>query len=493
MLMPVSAWAHEGENEAFTGEDSGTLSAVEVDSQGLRALGITIGLPIMAATPKRLKATGEVQAAETRLFNVNAPSAGAVRAVYAKQGDTVSAGQPLAVINSVEIAQSLTNLLSERNKMLSDIERIKTQYRGDIELLEKELQLLQVELDRQQSLLSEGITSRRNFQQATNDVEKAKVKLSTLRTRQQQEIALIGKQLSLSVETAKGQLRIQGLPSGAVDRALSGAGVSPDITINAPVSGIVTFRDLTLGERIDSSKKLFEIVDLSPIWVVIDVFQEQLPEIQLGQTVQILTPANQRISGTISSIDSVIDPVKKTLHVRIVSANREHILRPGMFVSANIELGTVAGSSLQVPGAAIVEKAEKHYVYKREGDHFEPVEVTVGQINGDRTEVLAGLQGNEQIALAGAKQLLAQSMLKGHSDEHEGPGHDEHDAHALHEHASQAEPNQAAGNVMLFVGGALTAGLAMALFAFLSRRWTTLRTRDEQLDAQQRHTMVARK
>lgn len=103
-------WAsgHSGENEAFSGgEGSSGPKEVSVDEQGIRALEIKTAKVRSQHLKESLKATGDVQADETRAFNVNPPVTGVVKAVLAKQGDVVRAGQVLAVVHSVEVASSL--------------------------------------------------------------------------------------------------------------------------------------------------------------------------------------------------------------------------------------------------------------------------------------------------------------------------------------------------------------------------------------------------
>lgn len=419
LLIAPPAFSHGGGDEAFSGAgEPKAAQAVTVDAQGVRALGIKLATAKSGSIDEVLKATGEVRAAETNAFDVTAPVSGAVRAVHVKQNDPVKKGQTLAVIHSIEVAQTLTNLLAEQTKTFADIERVKTQYRGDIALQEKEVQLSKAEYERQDSLFKEGIAAQKAYQLALGEFEKAKVRLSTLQIKQNQEVALLKKQLNAQIQNVKGQLKIMGISSTAADRALAGREVTADLPIVSPVTGVVTFRDMTLGEKVDSSKRLFSVVDLNPIWVMIDVYQEQLPRIRTGQAVLVSTPAGHNLRGTISSIDANVDPLKKTVHVRVVAPNPQGVLRPGAFVQAEIILGSTTSANIVVPSAAIVEQGGKRFVYIRHQSQFEPIEVQIGQQIGGKTEIVTGLAEGSPVVIAGARQLLAQGMVGGHS--HEG-------------------------------------------------------------------------
>lgn len=479
LLLSGAALAHEGHNDAFSEGHSEGDAPVEVDAQGVQALGIRTGAAGAGSIKNILKATGEVTAAETNAFEVNAPASGTVRAVYAKHGDSVKKGQILATIHSMEVADHLTELIAERNKIQADIDRAKMQYQSEITLQQKEVELTELEYKRQQALLEEKIAALKTFQQAKNDYEKAKVKLSSLRSRQEQEVHLLRKQLAATVKNMKGQLIIMGISTAAVDRALAGAGVTADLAITAPVSGVVTMREVSLGERVEPGKKIFSVVNLNPIWVMVDIFQEQIPNIKLGQQVQLKTPSDQVVTGTISSIDSIVDPVKKTLHVRIVADNRLAVLRPGMFVTAEIVLGNVVSNNVVLPSGAIVDSANKHIVYKKSGDKYTPVEVVLGQQASGRVEVIQGVSPGDVVVTEGARQLLAQGMIGAEAEEHEGPGHDEHGAHEHHEAAMEPETKPEVLMVMTFVGGLLTAVLAYLAVRYSRRKKVVVRKVEE--------------
>lgn len=446
-----SVLAHEGDNEAFQHEGSdGTPQRVEVDEQVIRALEIKVEPVKTGVVKNSLQATGEVKAAETQSFDVNPSVSGVVKQVFAKQGDVVKKGETLATVHSIEVADNLTKLLNEKTRISGEIAKVKTQYDSDIKLQQNTVDLAKVTFDREEGLLKEGISALKNYQQAKNAFQSAQVKLQTLQQRSMQDVKLLEKELSVTVASAKGQLKIMGIAESTVDKSLSSGQVTADLPILAPVGGTITTRNITLGERVDAEHTVFSIVNLDPIWVMVDVYQEQIPRVKLNQQVTITTPSREVLHGTISSVGSIVDEDTKTLHVRIVAQNPKGILRPGMFVEAQISTGDGDKKALVVPESAISTFKEKPYVFVQHENHFEPKFVTVGSHSDELIEVTDGLKEGELVVTSGAAQLAAQALLKPGA---EGEHADEENAnHSEHEHEGARANGPVQMLIYFFVG-----------------------------------------
>lgn len=486
--IAMQAIAHSGDNEAFNQGESTGPQEIEVDERGLRAIDIQLAKVQSTTLKDVLETTGEVKADETQAFDVNPTVSGVVKAVYVKQGDNVRKGQTMALVHSIEVANNLTQLLNDRTKISSDISRVRTQLKGDITLQAKQVQLTKATFDREEGLLKEGITAAKNYQEAKNAYESAQVKLATLQQRLDQEVKLLEKQLEVTTANAKGQLKIMGMAGTAVDTALKTGLVTADLAVTAPVGGVITQRSITLGQRVSPEDKVFSIVNLSPIWIMVDVFQEQIPKVRQAQQVWIKTPSKQELKGVISSVGSVVDATTKTLHIRIVAANPKGILRPGMFVTAQVAVGQGSVNALVVPESAIVFYKERPFVYEKHDEHFQPVFVTTGLKTAQGVEIKEGLHGDEMIVVSGAAQLQAQSVLKpghGHSHEeeakeekhgekaeHEGAEANEqqHDDHHDDEDGHGKETSNSASMLMIFFAGASSSLIAVAIWVFFIRR-----------------------
>jgi len=449
------AFAHEGDNEAFQHDRSdGAPQRVDVDEQATRALELKVEPVKMGTVKNSLQATGEVKAAETQSFDVNPSVSGVVKQVFAKQGDVIKKGEILATVHSIEVADNLTKLINEKTRITGEIAKTQTQYASDIKLQQNTVDLAKVTFDREEGLLKEGISALKNYQQAKNAYQSAQVKLQTLQQRSTQDVKLLQNELNVTVASAKGQLKIMGIAGATVDKALGSGQVTADLPIVAPVGGTITTRNITLGERVDAEHTVFSIVNLDPIWVMVDVFQEQIPRVKLNQQVTITTPSKEVLHGTISSVGSVVDEATKTLHVRIVAQNPRGILRPGMFVEAQIATGDGNKKALVVPESAISTFKEKPYVFIKHESHFEPKFVSVGNHSDDFVEVIDGLKDGDMVVTSGAAQLAAQALLK--PDANKEHGDEENADHQVHEHEG-AKANSSVQMLIFFFIGFVTA------------------------------------
>jgi cobalt-zinc-cadmium efflux system membrane fusion protein len=407
------AFAHEGHNEAFGGGEAATTATnrVVVDPEGQKAIGLKVQTVTLGSLDEVLQVTGQVQAAENRAYDINPTANGVVRQVYVKQGDTVAEGQSVASLYSPEVAQTVSTLLQDKARIQAQIATSRTQAQRDIAVKSKELELNRVNYLREQTLFQEGVSAQKDFIQAKNAYETSQVELAALKRQSAQQTALLQRQLALTISAVKSQLKVIGLSGATVERDLTNWQVSSTLPIISPVSGIVTFRDVTPGETLNVSKRIFSIVNLRPIWVVVNVFQEQLPQIKLGQNVQITTASGQAAFGKISSIGTIVDPTQRTLPVRIVSENTTGLLKPGMFARAEIVTGKSGSGKMVIPNSALVEDAGRTLVYIKQGNAFIPTPVQVGAKTAEAVEILDGLYPGDQIVSIGATQIHAQALL----------------------------------------------------------------------------------
>lgn len=491
MLLSIApCLAHEGHNEAFsTGATASTAKTVVVAPEGQAAIGIKTQVVQAGSVENTIRATGRVEPAENSAFDINPPAAGVVKQVYVKQGDAVSVGSPLATLHSVEIANTMTQLLQERARMQGEINTLRTKARGDLDrtriqfqrdiaVQEKEVQITKITYDREAQLLKEGVTARRDYYDAKNAYETAQVKLNALRKQLTQEVSSINRQLeseiasrqmqmNLSTDAVRRQLAVMGLGAGAFNSAMARNQVIAEIPLTSPVAGVVTFRDITPGEVVDSTKKIFSIVGLGQVWVVMDVFQDQVANLRVGQEVRVTTADNNQIVGSIAVIGSVVDPTRRTVPVRIVVANTYGLLRPGTFVTADIVVAA-GGTGVLVPASALIEEGGKPVVFVQNGNNFQPVPVTIGARNFDRVEIRSGLFSGDRVVITGARQLYSQSLLNAQA----APA----PADAMHGTATSTQatavPAATAGSL---VPGILIGVLVAALISLIA--WLLLRKR----------------
>jgi cobalt-zinc-cadmium efflux system membrane fusion protein len=175
------------------------------------------------------------------------------------------------------------------------------------------------------------------------------------------------------------------------------------VNVYAPISGVIVAQNVTnaaaAGVTYSGSPTAFTIADLSVVWLICDVYENDLPKVHLGQEAQIRINAypDKVLKGHVSDIGPVLDPTIRTAKVRIEVPN-PGILRLGMFVTATLESQTVQTHAL-VPASAILHLHDRDWVFVPAGQgHFRRVVVEAGDtLPGDKQEILSGIAPGQQV------------------------------------------------------------------------------------------------
>ena len=300
------------------------------------------------ASPE-LKVTGTVTPDISRAVPVVSLASGRVVEIGARLGDTVKKGQVLLKVQSADISGAF----SDYQKSVTDEKLANTQ------------------LERAKILYDRGAISQNDLQIAQDTEDKAKV----------------------DVQTSAERLRVLGNanldhPSGVVE-------------IRAPISGYITDQQVTNAAGIPGlgSPNPFTISDLSTVWIVCDVYENDLADVRLGDKADIRLNAypNQVFTGTISNIGPVLDPNVRTVKVRIEMAN-PGLMRPGMFVTATFH-GREKEKRAAVPATAILHLHDREWVYVPvKGNQFRRTEVVAGNmLPGEMQEIISGIAPGQQV------------------------------------------------------------------------------------------------
>lgn len=206
----------------------------------------------------------------------------------------------------------------------------------------------------------------------------------------------------------------------AADEQLDTLGVSKNhpssiVGVYAPISGVIVAQNVTnasaAGVTFSGSSTAFTIADLSVVWIICDVYENDLPKIQRGQTAQIRLNAypEQPLVGHVSDIGPVLDPQIRTAKVRIEVRN-PGILRLGMFVTATLESKTKEVHAI-VPATAILHLHDREWVFvPAGGKQFRRAEVTAGaMLPGNKQEILSGIEPGQQVVV---RALQLEAMLE---------------------------------------------------------------------------------
>ncbi len=185
------------------------------------------------------------------------------------------------------------------------------------------------------------------------------------------------------------------------------------LTIYSPASGYVTGKTAVHGMRVMPGENLYDIVDLSIVWVLADVYEVNMPLVRLGQPATITLPyqPGKTWRGRVAFISPTLDPATRTVKARLEFANPAGDLKPEMY--ADVVMGGVRASGLAVPESAVLATGERNIVFvARGGGAFEPREVVTGGKVRDLYEIKQGLSEGEQV-VTGANFLLdSESKLK---------------------------------------------------------------------------------
>jgi RND family efflux transporter MFP subunit len=210
------------------------------------------------------------------------------------------------------------------------------------------------------------------------------------------------------------RIRLQQLGVSAQDlEAIAKTGPQPAVNIRSPVRGHVVRRGAVPGAYVTPGMELFQIADLSTVWVLADVPEADLARVSVGQHASFETAAypEEPIHGVVRFIYPALNPTTRTLQARIEVANPRLKLRPGMFGQATLDLG--GSEALVVPRDAIVDTGELQYVFvAKGGGRLEPRRVRASGSSGDEVAVLDGLAEGEQVVTAASFLVDSESRLR---------------------------------------------------------------------------------
>ncbi len=337
-------------------ENVSNSSLVQVDNPAQFPLAAAVAYD----SPTSLVANGVVSPDISRTVPVVSIATGRVVEIKARLGDTVKKGQVLLRVQSADIASAF----SDYRKALADQTLADTQY------------------DRAKGLYDHGAIALNDLQVAQDAAAKAAV----------------------DVETATAHLRVLGA---------NPADPSPIVSIVAPISGVITDQQVTNAAGVAGlgSANPFTISDLSSVWILCDVYENDLPSIKLGDTADIRVNGypDRVLKGRVSNIGAVLDPTLRSAKVRVEVAN-PGFLKVGMFVTAMFE-GQKSLPHAAVPANAILHLHDRDWVYFPAGDkQFRRVAVTAGKALPDNMqEIVAGVKPGDQVV---SNALILQNTVE---------------------------------------------------------------------------------
>ncbi|MBF0340203.1 MAG: efflux RND transporter periplasmic adaptor subunit [Magnetococcales bacterium] len=216
-------------------------------------------------------------------------------------------------------------------------------------------------------------------------------------------------------ESALNRLRNWDLAEGQIKRLRDQQTATRTVTVAAPVSGVILEKSAIQGMRFMPGEMLYRIADLSTVWVVADVFEQDMGVLKEGQSAEVTLNAmpGRIFTGKVSFIYPTLNAETRTVKVRVELPNPEGALRPALYATVLLVAPTDGGNLLTVPDSALLDSGSRQVVLVERGEGlYEPRAVRVGGKGGGFVEILAGLADGEKVVIRANFLIDAEANLR---------------------------------------------------------------------------------
>jgi Cu(I)/Ag(I) efflux system membrane fusion protein len=215
------------------------------------------------------------------------------------------------------------------------------------------------------------------------------------------------------VDASRYRLRQWEMTPAQLDEIAKTRTVRQTIKVYSKYSGVVTKKYVDEGFWPMAGQVIYDVANLSSVWVIANIYESDVQYIKVGQNVEITSSSypNEPFNAKINFVDPVFDPASRTLEVRIDVANRNYKLKPDMYVK--IKINTFRGQNLAVPTNAVIRTGDKDIVYvEKEKGVYVPRRVKVGNEQDGYFEILSGLKEGEVIVSSGGFLIDSESQIE---------------------------------------------------------------------------------
>jgi cobalt-zinc-cadmium efflux system membrane fusion protein len=323
---------------------------------------------IQQSLSSKVITAGRIAFDDLRVAHVFSPVTGRVSQIDVDYGQSVKKGDSLAIIDSPDLGQAYSDLLKAQ----------------------ADLTAAQHDVDRQRDLASAHAASSAQLEQSEDNFGKAKA------------------------EMERAELKIKLL------RASKGDVVNQRYVLRSPIDGSVVGRNVNPGTEVQGMlsganvpQELFTVGSIDEVWMLADLYENDLARAKPGDPVEIKTVSYpESFHGVVDYVSQTLDPTTRTARVRCTVDNADHRLKPEMYVTAIVRVGT--RPALAVPRSALLRLQDQWIVFIQAGHteaglmRFVPRPVKVGDDEGDLVEITQGLEAGEQLVTQGAILLSSQ-------------------------------------------------------------------------------------
>ena len=228
-----------------------------------------------------------------------------------------------------------------------------------------------------------------------------------------------------------------------IERLEQSGEITRTMTIRAPSAGVVISKKVSEGDHLKPGAELYEITDLSTVWVVAHVYEQDVPFVNVGQAAKVILPntGNSEIRSIISYVSPFLDS-RGQVEIRLDIDNSDYRLLPEMYAEVTVE-SDLEGAQLVIPRSAVINSGIRQLVYVATGDDlYEPRVIETGAVeDDDNVVVLSGLKENEQVVVSGqflldSESRLSEALAEGVPMGHDHGGDGEHQSSPADEHAT---------------------------------------------------------
>jgi Cu(I)/Ag(I) efflux system membrane fusion protein len=352
----AQAVSPDSQDESQDESDEEEAPTVEIPAEKQHLIGVRTATASVQTLQKVIRTVGLIGYDEKKLATVNTKFEGWIEKLYVNYtGQYVRSGQPLAEIYSPELLatqQELLDLLKwkKRDSGFRD-ERIGKMLSGDTDAI---------------------------------------------------------------VAAAEQRLRLWDISDAQIEKVEKTGRPIRTLTVYSPAKGYVVQKTALQGMKVSSGEKLFDIADLSTVWIIADIYEYDIPLIRDGQTAAIGLSyfPGKEFTSRIDYVYPAISGETRTAKVRFTIHNPGGLLKPQMYTDVLIKIDL--GRKLVVPGDAVIDTGTRQVVYVDKGDgYFEPKEVLIGDRTDDMVEVLRGLKAGDKVASAANFLIDSEAKLQG--------------------------------------------------------------------------------
>jgi cobalt-zinc-cadmium efflux system membrane fusion protein len=344
---------------------------LHIEPEMMRDLRITTSTVEQRRGGEGVSLLGEVTVNEDSYSQVGAPLVARVVKISVGPGQHVTKGEQLAVLQSTEIGKARSENITAKAR----------------------LQLAQQTLERKRRLAGERIVAQRDVQEA-----------------------------EAAVASAQADVRASQSTLQALD-ATDSVSDNSQLSLRAPIAGMVIERTALLGQLAEPAQPLFKIADLSNVWLSVHAFERDAVRLEAGKTAKVTLPAlpGKTFQAKVTLIGRQVDAASRTVPVRISVVNSSGVLRPGMSATAWVPLGESSQQVITVPAASVQRIENQWYVFiPKSKDTFELRQVGRGRDLEGEIELVSGLKPGETVVVDGAFLLKAEAeKSRGEGKEHE--------------------------------------------------------------------------